>query len=174
MKFSTKDMALMALFAALTAVGAFIKIPLPTVPLTLQLFFVIVAADVLGSSRAAISTVLYVLMGLLGLPVFASGGGFWYVTKPSFGFFLGFIAAALIIGKLAKNKMNLILANFIGLAVVYFFGTVYCWAILTFYTKEIESFGHLLFLCIVMPLPGDIAKCLLAAFVSKRLRKLDL
>lgn len=165
---------MMALFAALIAVGAFIKIPLPTVPLTLQLLFVMVAADVMGSTKATVSTVLYVIMGLLGLPIFAAGGGFWYVLKPSFGFFLGFIIAAWAIGTLVKRGMNMILANFTGLLIVYLLGTVYCWAVLTFYTKDIQGLPHLLLLCIVMPLPGDIAKCLLAAFAGKKLKKLNL
>lgn len=86
-----KDLTLMALFAALTAVGAFITIPVPPVPFSLQIFFAILAGALLGSRRGAISVAVYVLLGLCGLPVFTKGAGLSYIFQPTFGYLAGFI-----------------------------------------------------------------------------------
>lgn len=92
-----KDMCLCALFAVLIAVGAFIKLPVSIVPITLQTLFVILAALVL-KKKAVYSVLLYVGMGLLGLPVFTSGGGISYVLVPSFGYLIGFIVCSWFVG----------------------------------------------------------------------------
>ena len=81
-------MAICSLFTALTAVGAFIKIPIPVVPFTLQFLFTILAGLLLGARLGAVSMGAYAFLGLAGLPIFAEGGGFWYVLKPSFGYIL--------------------------------------------------------------------------------------
>ena len=93
-KFTTRDLILCALFTALSAIGAFIRIPVPLVPFTLQITFTTLAGLLLGSKKGAISVAVYVLMGLIGIPVFTQGGGFSYVLKPSFGFLVAFIIGA--------------------------------------------------------------------------------
>jgi len=85
-KLSTKDIAQIALFAALTAVGAFIRVPLPIVPFTLQTFFVALSGALLGARRGMLAQLLYVAIGLLGVPIFTKGGGIGYVFQPSFGY----------------------------------------------------------------------------------------
>src|SRR5512135_617159 len=109
MKNRISDAVLISLFTALTVVGAFIKIPIPYVPLTLQTLMVMFAGLILGSRRGALSQVLYVVLGLLGLPIFAQGGGPAYVLQPSFGFLLGFVAGAYVIGKIVEGEQNLAL-----------------------------------------------------------------
>ena len=92
-------MALCSLFTALIAIGAFLQIPLPNFDyFTLQFFFVLMAGMLLGARLGALSAALYVLIGLLGIPVFAAGGGISYVLRPSFGFLLGFIVTAFCSG----------------------------------------------------------------------------
>ncbi|MBQ9624964.1 MAG: biotin transporter BioY, partial [Clostridia bacterium] len=91
---NTKKIALAAVFVVLTAVGAFIKIPIPYVSITLQILFVIIAGVCLGSKWGAFSQLAYVAAGLLGLPVFTTGGGFGSVLSPTFGYILGFILGA--------------------------------------------------------------------------------
>ena len=95
-KFTTRDLILCALFTALSAIGAFIRIPVPLVPFTLQITFTTLAGLLLGSKKGAISVAVYVLMGLIGIPVFTQGGGFSYVLKPSFGFLVAFIIGAFV------------------------------------------------------------------------------
>ena len=79
----TKTLIYCSLFTALIAAGAFIKIPVPVVPFTLQYLFTMLAGLLLGSKRGTISVVAYMLLGLAGLPIFSEGGGLWYVFKPS-------------------------------------------------------------------------------------------
>ena len=80
----TRNLILCSLFAALIAVGAFIRIPIPVVPFTLQILFTTLAGLLLGSRLGATSVCIYIALGLLGLPIFAEGGGFAYVLKPRF------------------------------------------------------------------------------------------
>lgn len=95
---------LIALGAASTAVGAFIAIPLPfsPVPIVLQNFFILLIALVLGPRMGTASVALYLLLGALGLPVFAGGkGGFAHFFGPTGGYLVGFLLAAWITGVLA-------------------------------------------------------------------------
>ena len=120
----TTNLILCSLFTALIAVGAFIKIPVPVVPFTLQFLFTTLAGLLLGSKKGAISVVAYMVLGLVGLPIFSEGGGFWYVMKPSFGYIIGFCIGTYVTGLNAermkeKTVPRYMLANFIGLLIVY-------------------------------------------------------
>ena len=118
---TTRQLVRTALFAALTAVGAFLKIPLGPSAITLQFFFTAMAGCLLGSGCGALSQLIYVALGLLGLPVFTAGGGFSYVLHPTFGFLLGLIPAAWVIGRLARSTRSfwrIALAALAGLATV--------------------------------------------------------
>lgn len=99
---TTRDMALIALFALLIAVGTFIRVPLPfsPLPVTLQTAVVLFSGLLLGARRAAAAALLYLCMGLFGLPVFTGGGGLHSVLQPSFGFIVGFVPAAWVVGRL--------------------------------------------------------------------------
>ena len=99
----TKNLVMCSLFVALIVVGAFIKIPVPVVPFTLQLLFTMMAGLLLGGKLGAVSVGVYILMGLLGLPIFAEGGGFAYVLKPSFGYIIGFAVASYVTGMIANR-----------------------------------------------------------------------
>lgn len=90
-KIRTVDLILCALFAALIAVGAFIKIPIPGVPFTLQVLFTTLAGLLLGSRMGAVSVAIYIILGLAGVPIFTGGGGIGYVVYPTFGYLIGFL-----------------------------------------------------------------------------------
>ncbi len=109
-KLTTLDRIHISLFAALTAVGAFIKVPFYPVPFTLQFLFCAYAGMLLGARKGLYSQLLYVGIGLIGVPVFANGGGLSYVFQPTFGFLIGFIIAAFVMGLfIGKNpKANLL------------------------------------------------------------------
>jgi biotin transporter BioY len=101
-----REWAFITLFAALTALGARVTVPLPftPVPVTLQVLFPLLAGLLLGSKRGALSQAEYVAAGLAGLPVFAKGGsGLAYLFGPTGGYLLGFIAAAFLVGELAAK-----------------------------------------------------------------------
>ena len=93
-KNKTINLVLSSLFVSLIAVGAFIKIPLPVVPFTLQFLFTMMAGLLLEGKLGAASVGIYILIGLFGLPVFAEGGGPAYILKPGFGYIIGFAAAS--------------------------------------------------------------------------------
>lgn len=137
----TKDLVLISLFAALMVVGAMIKIPNPfnpAVPITLQLFFAVFAGLLLGARKGLFSMLLYLLLGLVGLPVFSSGGGPGYVLQPTFGYLIGFAVTAWIIG-LFVDKMSDIKfvkvfgAAVIGCVVAYIIGNIYFYFIMNLY-----------------------------------------
>ncbi len=89
---------LTALFASLIIVGAYIRFPLPPVPITLQTLFVI-SASLLGGTRVGLGSVgIYLLLGAVGLPVFTAGGGLGILLGPTGGFLFGLLPAALLAG----------------------------------------------------------------------------
>lgn len=150
-KFTTRDMILVSLFAALTAIGAFIKIynPLmPMVPFTLQFLFCAYAGILLGSRKGFYSQLLYVGIGLLGIPVFTKGGGFGYIFQPTFGYLIGFVIAGFVIGKLNEtlmkndkdiNIIKMFISIMVGLIIVYGIGVSYIFMIVKLY-KGVGSY----------------------------------
>ena len=104
-----------ALFTALIVVGAYLKIPVGPVPIVLANFFVILAGAVLGTRWATASVGLYLLLGVLGLPVFAGGGGIAYLTGPTGGFLLGYLPAAALAGLLTHLRKRNTLIDLLGL-----------------------------------------------------------
>ena len=173
-KFTTRDLILCALFTALSAIGAFIRIPVPLVPFTLQITFTTLAGLLLGSKKGAISVAVYVLMGLIGIPVFTQGGGFSYVLKPSFGFLVAFIIGAFVTGLIVEKKQNpsflrILGASFAGMAFVYVLGAIYIYIICNFVINAPVSIGKTVMSCFVLVAPGNIALAILAALVAKRI-----
>ncbi len=173
-KNKTKDLIMCSLFVALIVVGAFIKIPVPVVPFTLQFLFTMMAGLLLGGKLGATSVGVYILMGLFGLPVFAEGGGFAYVLKPSFGYIIGFAVASYVTGSIANKVSNpgykrLFTANFIGLGIVYLFGMVYYYLMSNFYLGNPIGLWPLFLYCFILAVPGDIVLCILGAFLGKKM-----
>lgn len=174
-KINTKDMIMCALFTALIAVGAFIKVPVPVVPFTLQFLFTMLAGLIMGGRLGAVSVGLYAVLGLVGLPIFAEGGGIWYVMKPSFGYIIGFALGSLVTGlmveKLEKlTTGRLLTASFTGLAIVYACGMIYYYIICNFVIGTPIAFWPLFLYCFLLAVPGDVCLCFIGALLAKRLR----
>lgn len=136
-----RDLVMCSLFVALIVVGTFIRVPIPVLPFTLQLLFTMLAGLLLGPELGATAVVVYIILGLMGLPVFTEGGGLAYIFKPSFGYIIGFAVGAYVTGKIAnKDKRpdmkRLLKANFAGLAIVYSFGMIYYYLISNFYLES--------------------------------------
>lgn len=170
----THNMILCALFAALIAAGAFIRIPVPVVPFTLQFLFAMLAGLLLGGKLGCVSVTIYIGMGLIGLPVFVEGGGLAYVLKPSFGYIIGFAVGAHVTGTIANKVSNpgykwLLTANFIGLAIVYLFGMFYYYLLSAFYLGDPIGLWPLFLYCFVLAVPGDIVLCVIGGILGKRL-----
>lgn len=157
----TRSLILTALFAALTAVGAFLKIPFPLSAITLQFFFTAMAGTLLGKKYGALSQAVYVLLGLVGVPIFALGGGFSYIFQPTFGFLLGLIPSAWVIGSLAKRPLTFwrsVVAMLAGLAVLYAIGVPYMALIANAYLGKGLTFWQVLKNGMLIYLPGDMLK----------------
>lgn len=174
-KISTQDMVLCGVFTTLIAVGAFIKVPVPVVPFTLQFLFTMLAGLLLGGRKGALSVGVYIVLGLVGLPVFAEGGGFWYILKPSFGYLLGFMLAAYVTGRMVERKGRLstgwvMAVNFLGLFIVYAAGMIYYYVICNYVIDTPIALGPLFLYCFVLAVPGDICLCILAAILTVRVR----
>lgn len=171
----TKGVIYCGLFTALIAVGAFIKIPIPVVPFTLQYLFTMLAGLLLGSRLGTLSVLSYMLLGLAGLPIFSEGGGIWYVFKPSFGYIIGFAVGTFVTGWIAeqmekKTITRYLIANLAGLFCVYAIGMIYYYIICNFVIDTPIAVEPLFLYCFVLAVPGDIALSILGAVVAKRVR----
>jgi biotin transport system substrate-specific component len=169
-KTSIKGLVYAALFGALTAAGAFIVIPLPPVPITAQTFFLNVSAILLGGQLGAVSQFIYVMLGVVGIPVFAGGkAGLGVIFGPTGGYLLGFIIAAFVIGMVNRTKKSAgifwnIFSMLIGMLIIYFLGSLQ----LSLVAKM--SFHKALAIGVLPFIPGDVIKILLAGIISSRLK----
>lgn len=167
-----------ALFTALIAIGAFIQVPVPYLDyFTLQFLFVILSGMILGPKYGAISVIIYVLIGLIGIPIFAAGGGIQYIFRPSFGYLLGFIAAAFTVGIVAKNiKANkfskYLIAAFSGFIVTYAIGIFYKFIILNLYLGTPTTLGIIFLSCFPLDIPGDILLCVIGSLLASKVNSI--
>lgn len=171
---STLSLVMIAMFAALTAMGAFIKVPLPVVPFTLQIVFVLLAGSLLGSRNGLLSQSVYIGIGLVGLPVFTQGGGITYVLQPTFGFLIGFAMAAYVVGWIlakveAPTKKHFIGANIVGLFLIYAVAVPYLYVSLNFWLDVKASWSHILVVGFLNSIVADFCLSLLAALLAQRL-----
>ncbi|HID62800.1 MAG TPA: bifunctional adenosylcobinamide kinase/adenosylcobinamide-phosphate guanylyltransferase [Anaerolineae bacterium] len=172
-----KELVLITLFAALTALGARVAIPLPftPVPVTLQVLFPLLAGLLLGSKRGALSQVEYVAAGLAGLPVFAKGGsGPAYFLGPTGGYLLGFVVAAFVVGELAvrmraSGKGAIFLASLGGVAVIYLCGALWLagWLGIAGHLSPIACLTQAWRLGVLPFIAVDVAKALAVAAVTE-------
>ncbi len=174
-KMNVRNMALCALFAALIAVGAFIRIPMGALAFSMQTMFVSLAGMLLGKRLSVVAVAVYVALGLIGLPIFSKGyGGPGYVLEPSFGFLIGFFLyawmTAYFTAKIEKpNMKSLLLAQLPGLFLMYAVALPYFYLISNLYLDNGMGVDVLMTTCFLWMMPGEAAKCLLAAWLGKRL-----
>lgn len=173
------DLTLCGFFAALIAVGAFIKIEIPVEPyamhFTMQWFFVLTAGLLLGKKRAAMSVCVYLIIGLVGVPVFASGGGPAYLIRPTFGFLLGFALAAFVMGMMMDMKSKpsffwMMLTSVAGLIAYYGVGILYFYFISNYVISMPVGWKLVLINCCLLTIFEDFLLCVLAVLVCNRLR----
>ena len=171
-KFRTVDMAYIALFAVMIAVCSWISIP-ATVPFTLQTFGVFLAVGVLGGQRGTLAVLVYLLLGMVGLPVFAGfSGGMGCLLGSTGGYIVGFLFSALVMWAmerlLGKKPWVLALSMVLGLIVCYAFGTVWFMQV---YAKTTGAIGLWTALgwCVFPYILPDLVKIVLAMVLCKRL-----
>ena len=171
-KFETIDLVYMALGAVLIAVCSWISIP-TTVPFTMQTFAVFFVLSALGGKRGTIAIIVYVLLGAVGIPVFAQfSSGIGILLGNTGGYIVGFIFMGLtyrlIVGLLGKKLWAEIFAMVIGLVVLYSFGTV--WYMIV-YAQANGAVGLVTVLawCVIPFIIPDLIKLGLALTLARRI-----
>lgn len=174
---TVQDMVLVAVFTALIAICSWITIPAMAgqVPFTLQTFAVFVTAGILGTKRGTLSVVVYILLGLVGVPVFAGFvGGFSVIIGPTGGYIIGFIFTAIIIGSVSyfvKEKSEL--TKIVSLVVSMILGDIACFIIGTIWFMVVTNtnLAASLTMCVVPFIIPDIVKIILATIIVNRVKK---
>ncbi len=171
---NSKAIVYIALFSVLITVCSWISIP-TTIPFTLQTFAVFCALLLLGGKNGTISIIIYILLGLIGIPVFSGfKGGIGVLLGVTGGYIAGFVLSGLIFWLITsvfkKNLLTLIVAMILGLIVTYAFGTAW---FITVYTKNVGSMGLLsaLSLCVFPFIIPDLIKIFLALTVANKFKK---
>jgi biotin transport system substrate-specific component len=174
MKIRVKDICLMATMLAVLIVCSKITIPTGLVPITLQTFAVVIIALILGFTKSTIVIVTYIVMGLIGIPVFSSGGGFDYIFKPSFGYILGFVFQAMIISLACKSEKRWLkyVLSIVGLLVDYAFGTIYFAMIEMYYLNTPKDILFILNVCVNYFYIFDIIKIVIACVIYSRVKNI--
>ena len=172
---TTRDMVYCAMFAVLIAVCSWISIP-ATVPFTLQTFGIFVTVGILGGKRGSVSVLIYLLLGAVGIPVFAGfKGGIGALLGTTGGYIIGFLLAALIMWGmevlLGKKLWVLAVSMVLGLLACYAFGTIWFMVV---YARTSGAIGLMTALgwCVFPFILPDVIKIALALVLSKRLAKL--
>lgn len=175
----TKRISLMGLFLGIMVISAYLQITLPTpffvMHITLQIFVCIVCGLCFPLKQVTMIMAVYILIGLCGLPVFASGGGIYYVMKPTFGFVLGFLFTGMFCSYLAsKRKMETYedyrKIGLAGLAVFYLSGNLYYYVCTHYVLHTMVPLQVCLFNCFVVSIVPDVFLCLVASRCAKRLK----
>lgn len=176
-KLHTYDLVLIALFTALLGICAWVSIPGP-VPFTLQTFGVFATVSLLGGKRSTVCILSYLLLGLIGIPVFSGfSGGFGHLLGATGGYTLGFLAVALFIWMTEHlpgcANASLFLKMVLGLVLCYAIGT--CWFMIV-YSKNAGpiTLWSALSMCVLPYVLPDLAKIALAISITNRIRKTGL
>ena len=180
MRLQLKMFLLAGLMAALTSVGGIIRIPMVPVPITMQSLFVILSGSLIGPFWGSLSMLIYIFLGLIGLPVFAGGSGIGIILSPTFGYLLGFPVASYFVGKKVFFLLQSAPTNFtmlkvwfyqtIGLVLIYPFGMVYLYLVKNIYVGDNLSIPTVVLQGFLVFVPGLLVKSFLASVVVLRMK----
>lgn len=165
----TKQYILCALFVAFSAICAQIVIPIQPVPITLGTLAILMAGAMLGPKYGAMAVLVYVLLGLVGVPVFSMGrAGVSIIAGPSGGFVMSWVFVAAVTGwladRLGRSYPSLVIAMIAGTIVCYILGVGW------FMFLTGTGLWPALVACMFPFLPGDTAKIIVGAFLVRRCR----
>ena len=167
----TKDMTLIAVMAALICIAGPLTIPVGPIPLSLATFAVYLAGSVLGRKKGTIAVGLYLLIGIIGVPVFSGfSGGFQKIAGVTGGYLIGYLPCAYLSGVGAEKRDSMgwwfhTLMLVAGTVLLYTIGTV------NFMLHTGNGLGAALSLCVIPFLPGDAVKVAGATLITQTLKK---
>ena len=177
-KHKTKELVEIALFAALLCVISPFTLPVPgsPVPLSLATFGVYLAALLLGAKQSVLCVLVYLLLGMVGLPVFSGfSGGIGVLLGPTGGYLIGYVLCAVIVGlvidaatRVKRQFAQGVLAMILGTLACYLFGTV--WFLLIM--KGTYNVAQALLICVVPYLLFDMIKIMMAAVTAVPVKKI--
>ncbi|MCC8082266.1 MAG: biotin transporter BioY [Lachnospiraceae bacterium] len=171
-RFSTQELTTMALLAALLCVSSYISIQLPfsAVPITAQTLVINMIALLLKPKKAGITVGIWILLGLVGLPVFSGGkGGFGMLAGATGGYIIGYLAAAIIISLLKGRKNRIVrhtVSVLIGIPIIYAVGVPWMKVMLGIGWPAALTTGLLPFIA------GDVIKCIASVYICKPLYRI--
>lgn len=161
----TKEMLLSGLFGALTAIFSQIIIPMGVVPVSLATLSVMLSTVFLGKKWGTLSQIIYLSLGVIGLPVFhGMQGGIGVLMGPTGGFLLGYPLFAWMMGWMTERRHPLVLSMIAGTVTCYLFGCIWFWML----TKG--TLWSVFLSCVIPFLPVDGLKMLITWWLSKRLQ----
>lgn len=169
-----------SMLLALLIIFTYIKFPLGAISFTMQLFIVFLIGIISTAMEGMLIIGIYIVLGLIGLPIFSMGGGLGYIYQPSFGFMLGFLLVCPIvklIGKsLIRHQINpyisYFIASLVGLIADYIVGILYAYFIFNLHLHKDFSFIKVMSLVVAPFVLFDIVKCILAAFIGQKINKI--
>lgn len=180
MNLSIKEMTRVALFASLISIVSFFKIgDAWVVPFSLMPLMAMLAGGLLGPRLGSLSFIIYILIGLAGVPVFAKPpfGGLNYVLQPTFGFLVSFLVAAYVIGWFIHKKEKATIATYViamlvGIAIMYLIGIPYLYGMIHFYMgKTAFTFTQAIKIGMLPFVGFDVIKGIIASIVVKAVRE---
>lgn len=172
-KLSTKDLVQIAVLTSMLSVASIFVIPIGPVPITLQVFFFLLIPALVGRLKGALTILLYMLLGLIGFPVFAGGsGGFQSILSPTFGYIVGAVLVSLVVGRLHGKKsssIQMISTMIVGILLLYVVGISYQYVIMNVYLQTPISWQAIILTNLTTFLPIDMVKAFTAGIVCRRL-----
>lgn len=175
MKLTTQQLTKIAILLSLLIICSMITIPLGAVPITLQTLAVLLIGLLAKPIEAVIVTTSYLVLGLVGLPIFAGGqGGFQRIFSPAFGFIISFIVVSWLMAVITKKNLSYqtsTIAVIVGTVVTYLIGLSYLAFIFATVLNTSKSFVEVLQIGLLPFIPGDILKAIIAVMVAPRLKR---
>ena len=170
---NSQKIAITGLLTALVAVSAFMRIPTPFMPLTMQVFVVLLAPMLVGAKYSFAAVAMYIVIGLAGFPIFANGGGPAYVLQPTFGFLIGFLMSTIPCGLLSRNKngyLSLFLSGLAALVTLHLFGGIGFWLSLNLVQGKEVSLYKAATLAVIPFIIPDMIKLAVAALTAYKVK----
>ena len=176
--FKTRNIAIMGIFLSLMVIGAYIQISLPTpfmvMHITMQLFVSIIIGLCLPLKLSSMTLMTYIFAGVMGLPIFATGGGLYYIAKPTFGFILGILLCGMMCSFLyhrchPKTIKDYFMIGLAGMSLYYISGIVYYFVMTRFILLTNVPLEIIIFNCFIVSIVPDTLITFFACVSARRL-----